>query len=943
MIRLLSTLLAVFTASILQAQVSCEPIFPNVDDDVTIYFNATEGNGALVGINPVFAHMGVITNLSTSSSDWKHVTTTWGVNDPVGAMTLVSPNLWKKTFNIRTFFGVPANETVLKLAFVYRNTTGTIVGRASDGADIFYPVYPDNGNLITTFVAPAASSFLSSTGTPIAVKAASSQVADLKLLDNGTLVASANGKLLETTFNAGNTGSHLVQFIADAGAEADTSTFTYFIPGPIVNQDPPAGTEQGIQYLSSTAVRLSLFAPNKGVVNIIGDFNDWELNSDYQMKRSLDGNTWWIDIAGLQAGQNYRFQYFVDGSLRIADPLSTLVLDPFNDPYIPTETFPNLPTYPTGKTGGYVSLIIPGQAPFNWQSNNFTRPKKTDLVVYELLLRDFIARHDYQTMLDTLDYLERLGVDAIELMPVNEFGGNISWGYNPVFHKALDKYYGTPEAFKTFIDACHVRGIAVILDVVFNQADGLSPLAQLYWDAANNRPSPDNPWLNPTATHDFSVFNDFNHESAATKAYVKNCLGYWLGEYRVDGFRFDLSKGFTQNNTLGNVGLWNMYDPSRITILKNYADFVWSNAADAYVILEHFADNNEEKELAAYGMMLWGNMHSAYKEVALGYFTGVNQDLRWVDYKQRGWTVPHAIGYMESHDEERIVYDCKLYGNTVSAAYDVKTLPIALRRMELLANLFYTVPGPKMLWQFGELGYDYSINTCTNGSVNNNCRLDPKPIRWDFPQDPFRKRLFDVTAALIHLRTEYDVFETTNYNADIGAGKIRKIWLSSPDMNVFVIANVAATTEPAQLYLDPTQGWWYEYYTGDSILSNGVPIPVTLQPGEYRLYLDKYVALPPGLNPTPAHEISGNLSDLSVFPNPIGNQVLAQYFLERPGDVRVEVYDLNGRLIDTTSLPSQDAGEHFWEADCNAWIPGVYLLLLRDEQGATLVKKIVKQ
>ena len=75
-----------------------------------------------------------------------------------------------------------------------------------------------------------------------------------------------------------------------------------------------------------------------------------------------------------------------------------------------------------------------------------------DLIIYEVLVRDFVAKHNYQTIIDTLNYLDKLGINAIELMPPGEFENNESWGYNPSFHMALDKYYGTPEKFKELID-----------------------------------------------------------------------------------------------------------------------------------------------------------------------------------------------------------------------------------------------------------------------------------------------------------------------------------------------------------------------------------------------------------------------------------------------------------------------------------------------------------
>ncbi|MBK8426600.1 MAG: hypothetical protein IPL27_11785 [Lewinellaceae bacterium] len=131
------------------AQVSCEPVFPTQSGNVTIFFDATQGNGALTGVSPVYAHMGVLTS---AGQGWQHVPTTWGIADPLGAMQNVSPNIWKKTINIQQFFNIQPGETVNSLAFVFRNQSGSIVGRAADGSDIFYNVYPDDAPLQTVFL-----------------------------------------------------------------------------------------------------------------------------------------------------------------------------------------------------------------------------------------------------------------------------------------------------------------------------------------------------------------------------------------------------------------------------------------------------------------------------------------------------------------------------------------------------------------------------------------------------------------------------------------------------------------------------------------------------------------------------------------------------------------------------------------------------------------------
>jgi hypothetical protein len=935
--------LAVFAPLVLRSQVTCDPVFPTPTGNVTIYYDATQGNGALAGTVPVYAHMGVITNLSQGPTDWKHVATQWQVNNAAAQMTYVSPNIWSKTINIQQFFNVPANETVLKLAFVFRNGSGSTVGRAADGSDIFYDVYPANGPLQTLFLKPTAPSFLKNLGESIEVKAAASAAASLALFDNGNLVASGSGELLEATINVTTSGLHEVKFVATMASEADTATFGYIVPESFPAQDPPAGTELGINYLSNTSARLALYAPNKQVVYAIGDFSDWQISPDFQMRRSVDGNTWWLDLTGLQPGQPVRFQYVVDGNLKIADPLSTLVLDPWNDAFVPALTFPNLTPYPNGLTTGIVSVLQTAQTPFDWMATNYVRPKKTDLVVYELLMRDFLARHDYPTLLDTLDYLEKLGVTAIELMPVNEFDGNINWGYGPAFHKALDKYYGSAEALKTVIDECHQRGMAVILDVVFNQATGASPLAQLYWNAAQSQPAADNPWLNAQPTHPFNVFNDFNHESAATKAYVKNCLKYWLSEFKVDGFRFDLSKGFTQFNSGSSVGLWGNYDASRVAIWKDYADFMWAIDPDCYVILEHFADNPEEKELAQYGMMLWGNMWGAYKEAALGYSTGGNTNMSGISYKQRTWTVPHLVGYMESHDEDRIAYECKTYGNSSVAGHNVKSLPVAMRRIEMLNNLLYTVPGPKMFWQFGELGYDFSINYCENGSVDPDCRTDPKPIRWDFLNDPYRRRLHDVTAALLTLRKNHDVFETPDFQLNISTGQVRSIFLNDDELNVAVFANIGTTATTVSNPAFQHTGFWYEYYTGDTLfVGSGVPTTFPLQPGEYRLYLDELVPLPAGLTISATQAPKGNVAQMQLYPNPVAGRFFLDFSLRENGPLWLEISDAAGKPFENQYFENLPAGPQQIELESAHWPQGLYFVTLRGADGTRATQRLAK-
>jgi 1,4-alpha-glucan branching enzyme len=161
------------------------------------------------------------------------------------------------------------------------------------------------------------------------------------------------------------------------------------------------------------------------------------------MKRTPDGQRYWLEISGLEPGKEYVYQYLVDGALRITDPYAHKILDPWNDGYISNTTYPGLIPYPTGKTTGIAGVFQTAREPYNWEVTNFTPPNPADLVIYELHIRDFVATRDIKTVIDTLDYLEKLGVNAIELMPISgfadkvvAFGKRVRWSEDAVCFSA---------------------------------------------------------------------------------------------------------------------------------------------------------------------------------------------------------------------------------------------------------------------------------------------------------------------------------------------------------------------------------------------------------------------------------------------------------------------------------------------------------------------------
>ncbi len=864
--------------------VTLNPAFANPNQQLTIIFDASKGNKALMGQNTVYAHTGVITNLSTSPTAWRHVQGNWGADDAKVKMTKIGTDLFSLTIpSINTFYNVPSNETVSKLAFVFRNQNGSIVGRESDGSDIFVAISTgafevrietQNAQVITT-----SESYI--------FKAISSKKSNLKVYRNNSEILNVINDSVATVNVAPNSiPANKYTYIVEAndnGTIVRDTVYMIYRTTPAIAQ-APLGTRDGINYISDTSVILQLHAPFKEFAYVLGDFNNWEFDPNYYMKKSPSGQKLWIQINGLTKGVDYRFQYSIDAAqIKIADPYSEKLLDSYNDPFIPAITYPNLTPFPNGKASEYVSVLNTEKEIFNWQhSNNFVRPKVEKLFVYELLVRDFIARHDYQTLVDSLDYLQRLGVNVIELMPINEFEGNESWGYNPSFYFALDKYYGTKNSFKIFVDECHRRGIAIVIDMVLNHSFGQSPMVRMYFDKNTNKPSANNPWFNQNDMHPFGVGYDFNHESQATKDFVDTVLKFWLEEYKIDGFRFDLSKGFTQKNTGSNVAAWGAYDAGRIAIWKRIYNKIRSYDSTAYLILEHFAENSEEKELADYGFMFWGNVNHAFNEATMGYIP--NSNLSGADYKARNWNNPHLVAYAESHDEERLMYKNLQFGNA-AGNYSVKDMNTALKRIEAAMCFLIPLQGPKMIWQFEELGYDFSIDY--NGRVGN------KPIRWDYFSNPNRKRIYDVISILGWLKNNEPSYSTSNYVYSVSSS-VKTYKVNDANLNTICVANFNVRSDSIVPVFQHT-GWWYELFTGDSINVTDVNYKILLAPGAYKFYTDRKINTPyvvTGINFTAKKH-----NDVKVYPNPTASEIHIEWKNKSLDGIQIQVMDLTGRIV----------------------------------------------
>jgi glycosidase len=658
-----------------------------------------------------------------------------------------------------------------------------------------------------------------------------------------------------------------------------------------------------------------LYAPGKQNAYLIGDFNNWIPSSIYQMKK--DGDRFWYTLQNLTSQHEYLFQYLVDGSIRIADPYADKVADPNYDKDIPTTTYSNLVAYPLTKTAEITSVLQAGQAAYNWQHPSYNYPKKEDLAIYELLIRDFTTEGTIKAAKEKVPYLKSLGINAIELMPFNEFEGNDSWGYNPSFYFAPDKAYGTKADYKDFIDACHANGIIVIQDIVLNHAYGSSPLVRLYWDNTENRPAANSPWFNVKSPNTaYSWGYDFNHESVATRHLVDSIAKYWMSEYRIDGFRYDFAKGFT--NTAGDGSA---YDASRIANLKRIADAVWTANPNALVILELFAPNDEEKELAAYskGMLIWGNANYAFGEAVVGNTSA--SDFSNAAAASRGYSVPGLVSYMESHDEERTMYKALTNGKS-GGLYNIKDKNTALKRIGEASVFFFSIPGPKMIWQFGELGYDISINYVD--------RTAKKPVHWEYLQDSARYNfVYKVDSTMLSLRKQYPVFTSGTITMSVAAA-LKRINLSDNDLKVTLLGNFDVYSGLISPEFQQT-GTWYEYFTGKTLEVTNTTQKLTLQPGEYRLYTTKKLSGSP--NPTAVNNLNEDVSAL-VYPNPVSSEL----FIEMDGNSgNIEIYNVSGQKV-----MQQEVSNEIIRLSTAELKPGLYFIKIASK-GNTITHKFIKE
>ena len=312
-------------------------------------------------------------------------------------------------------------------------------------------------------------------------------------------------------------------------------------------------------------VAFRVWAPHAEAVYVTGSFNDW--SSDSHLMTREGGGHWYVDLSSAAIGDEYRYRV-VNGDQQL------MRIDPY-----------------ARQVTNSVGNAVVHDPNFDWDGDDFHLPPINELVIYELHLGTFHDNEDgksdrFAEAIQKLDHLQRLGVNVIEVMPLAEFAGDLSWGYNPACVFAVENSYGGPAGFKRFVKAAHRAGMGVILDVVYNHF-GPSDLDLWQFDGWSENGSggiyfyedwrAETPWG--------STRPDYGRKEV--RQFIRDNAIMWLEEYHVDGLRMDMTLFMRNVRGDGDPGgdlpdAWSLVQwinrevkqryPGRITIAEDLQD-----------------------------------------------------------------------------------------------------------------------------------------------------------------------------------------------------------------------------------------------------------------------------------------------------------------------------------------------------------------------------------
>ncbi len=450
-----------------------------------------------------------------------------------------------------------------------------------------------------------------------------------------------------------------------------------------------------------------------------------------------DGNS----HSGSEGEYLYRYQLF--GTL--ADGTSQLITYWFPDPFARSTDI------------GLMSATVLSRtpAPFSWTDAAYKTPELNDLVVYELQIEEF--NDTFDGVIDRLEYLDGLGVNCLELMPVTSAKVDFDWGYGPLYHFSPSHRFGGPDGLKRLVNAAHSRGIAIILDVVYEHVDTAFAYYGVYNDVASTAgvPHAASPMVKGWNVYGFGPASDFTQ--SFTKDFFVAANQMWLDDYHVDGFRYDEItdlyvgdrapgyKDFAQRIYGHSLGIARFQQGSdsysriiqcaeALSISRQVMNETYTNCAWTNDLLYKVED-----------MIRWNYVDDNFAHILDPSFSNYPTSHTVVNAATLPVQRPVApFQYLESHDHSQLI----VFASTVS---DPGPLPEGNRdlsyKLQPYAIALYTCQGIPMLWQGQELADNYNLPD--NGLARVHLRRD---THWEFFYDADGQPLIRVYRRLGQLR-----------------------------------------------------------------------------------------------------------------------------------------------------------------------------------------------
>ncbi len=509
----------------------------------------------------------------------------------------------------------------------------------------------------------------------------------------------------------------------------------------------------GHPFLRPGRVEFALFAPGKGRVSVIGDFNGWDAAAS-PLECGDDG-TW---RAGVELGEgDYEYLYEVDG---------TAVTDPYA---------PRIAPQADGPDHGVLRVSAGG---FEWKHTSYRRPPFKSLVLYEMHVGDFTPEGTFASAAGRLDHLRDLGINALLLMPVMDTSPEDWWGYRPRHFFAPRVSYGPAEELMRLVDEAHGQGIAVLLDVVPAHTSTDHTFNRLY-------AREDSPWYGASLAgleHDFHL-PPLGYDKGPTQRYVWDFMQFWMREYRVDGYRIDYAKFISSRDGMGL--------PHLVSAARAVAD-------DAYLIAEHIP----EAPGITNGIRLSGVWHKSLEDMLRAIalereVLGCSWDAiascaaHRLDPEAQGYeSGTQFVNYVESHDEHRFLHEVGDNGFAPDAC---------LNKLRLAALIAFTAPGQPMLYHGQEWGEDAPLT------------LEANKLHWERLDTPQGQELLRFYRQLITMVHRHGALEANLFTADAVDDDAKTLvyhcWNNTGDVLV-VAANFSPQPRRLRIPL-PASGRWH--------------------------------------------------------------------------------------------------------------------------------------